>query len=136
MKIFRSQNYGSQSGYLHDTPVNQFLIDPISTWLCGLVYSEIFKIGHDIEIKEFPYLLAATRLLSSIIYNSVADKNENNISRFFRDYIMPPALAAGVGYIYGLSVDQNLALTAAMITGISELLTDVIEYRLERRFKK
>ncbi|MEM5878419.1 MAG: hypothetical protein QXF12_06100 [Candidatus Aenigmatarchaeota archaeon] len=135
MKIFGSQNYGSQSGYLHDTPANRFLIDPISTGLVGFVYSEILKSGHDIQIKEFPYLLAATRFLSSIIYNLVADKNENNISRFFRDYIMPPALAAGVGYIYGLFIDQKLALSAAIITVISELLTDVIEYRLER-FKK
>ncbi|MEM0473647.1 MAG: hypothetical protein QXF88_02935 [Candidatus Aenigmatarchaeota archaeon] len=136
MKIFGSQSYENQGGYLHDTPVNQFLIDPISTWLLGLAYLKILEIGHDIEIKEFPYLLAATRFLSSIIYNSITDKNENKISRFFRDYIMPPALATGVGYIYGLSTDQNLALAAAIITVVSELLTDVIEYRLERRFKK
>ena len=126
-----------KNGYLQDSMANQFLIDPLLAGLIGYAASEIYTGAYETNIDSVTYgfLLGFSRVLSSTFYNYIAkNQEENNVSRFFRDYILPPALAAATGGVYGYIVDEKLALPSAIIVFFSELFGDVIKYRLEKRF--
>lgn len=124
---------------IHDTKLNQFFIDPFFTGLVSYVYSKIAYPQNDQNgLGLFPYLMGLSRLASSITYNLIKDENENKISKLFRDYLLPPIISSTVAYVYGLTLpnEQNLVLPAFLITIFSELMTDVLEYKLEKRINK
>ncbi|MEM5801128.1 MAG: hypothetical protein QW474_01985 [Candidatus Aenigmatarchaeota archaeon] len=119
-----------------DGPINQFIIDPLTAGLFGKGFAELLR---EVEPKEwqdyYPEVLALVQIGSAIAYYLLMrGEQENRVSRLFRDYVLPPLLAGGVGYLIGRRYgDEWLGIASGILIFVRELVTDVVGYRISKR---
>ncbi len=119
-----------------DSKFNQFFIDPISNYLVAAAVAYVARSGETSWPQYFPIVVGASRLISSVLYYLInKNEKETTASRFFRDYVLPPLVVGGIGTLYGEFHDfSQLGYISAATAVFTELLTDVLETRLRKRF--
>jgi len=119
-----------------DSKFNQFFIDPTANYLVAALVAYVAEKGNLPWGDYFPMVAAGSRLLASVLYYLInKGEEETTASRFLRDYMLPPLVVGGICALYGSFYDfSQLGYISAVTAVFTELLTDVVEMRLRKRF--